>query len=346
VVTSAAPEGKREFRIPESRVDCKNIPDHTPFVIRKPVILHSTAMRLLIWILLSGVAAADPLPRQFEPQPAVVEAQADEGGRKVWHTRFFRIDSDLEVRPNDLAKLAQVADTTALVLKAHPLPLFAPPKGRRSGISIYADAADYVKAGGFHGSAGFYVSHQAKVLLRGDFFTKGPEQKLLPPHYDEDILVHELVHLCMHRVNGRLPHWLIEGVAEYFACAHQGGGRFSFADMDKAVRDHLRSRLSPDDPGIPLVPVADISGLSGRGWLRYVEGMAQEDRYQTYATALLLAHYHLHGGQPRLDTLRTALEDEEGVTVLIPEEEAAKIQTSLSRFWKSKGLTLEFRPAR
>lgn len=303
-------------------------------------------MRLLLCLLLVATAAADPMPRWIEPQPAVVEAQSDEGGRKVWHTRFFRIDSDLEIRPNDLAKLAQVADTTALVLKAHPLPLFAPPEGRRSGISIYADAADYVRAGGFHGSAGFYVSHEAKVLLRGDFFTKGPEQKLLPPHYDEDILVHELVHLCMHRVNARLPHWLIEGVAEYFACAHQGGGRFSLADMDKAVRDHLRSRLSPDDPGIPVVPVRDIAGLTGRGWLRYVEGMAQEDRYQSYATALLLAHYHLHGGQPRLDALRKALEGDAGDTELISGVEADRIQGPIARFWKSKGLTLEFAPIR
>ena len=302
-------------------------------------------MRFLICLLLSVVAVADPLPRQIEPQPAVVEPRPDEDGRKVWHSRFFRIDSDLEIRPNDLAKLAQVADTTALVLKSHPLPLFAPPESRRSGISIYVDAGDYVRAGGFHGSAGFYVSHQAKVLLRGDFFTKGPEQKLLPPHYDEDILVHELVHLCMHRVNGRLPHWLIEGLAEYFACAHQGGGRFTFADMDKSVRNHLRSRLSPDDPGIPLVAVADIVGLHGRGWLRYVEGMAPEERYQSYATALLLAHYHLHGGQSRLDALHKVLEDVEGSTPLIPAEESARIQSSTSRFWKSKGLTLEFVPA-
>lgn len=302
-------------------------------------------MRLLLCLLLAVTAAADPLPRQVVPQAAALEAQADDDGRKVWHTRFFRIDSDLAIRPNDLAKLAQVADTTALVLKAHPLPLFAPPEGQRSRISIHADAADYVKAGGFHGTAGFYVSHQAKVLLRGDFFTKGPEQKLLPPHYDEDILVHELVHLCMHRVNARLPHWLIEGLAEYFACAHQGGGQFSFADMDKAVRDHLRSRLSPNDPGIPLVPVDDIASLHGRGWLRYVEGMAQEDRYQTYATALLLAHYHLQGGQARLDLLRKSLEDDDEVE-LMPVNEAPKIQESITRFWKSKGLTLEFSAAR
>jgi hypothetical protein len=298
-------------------------------------------VRLFFYLVLAVHAVADPLPLRVEPRPAVMEAQPDEGGRKVWHTRFFRIDSDLEIRPNDLAKLAQVADTTATVLKTHPLPLFAPPQGQRSRISIHADAADYVRAGGFHGTAGFYVAPQAKVLLRGDFFTKGPEKKLMPPHYDEDILVHELVHLCMHRVNARLPHWLVEGLAEYFACAHQGGGRFSLADMDKSVRDHLRSRLSPDDPGIPLVPVGDIAGLRGRAWLRYVESLAQEDRFQAYATALLLAHYHLHGGPARLETLRRLLEDD-AASVPVTPEDAPKVQDALTRFWKSSGLTLEF----
>ncbi|MCW1915404.1 hypothetical protein OJ996_17600 [Luteolibacter sp. GHJ8] len=298
-------------------------------------------MRLFPCLLLIAHAVADPLPPRVEPQAAVTEAQPEEAGRKVWHTRFFRIDSDLEIRPNDLASLAQVADTTATVLKAHPLPFFAPPRGQRSRISIHADAADYVRAGGFHGTAGFYVASQAEVLLRGDFFTEGPEKRLLPPHYDEDILVHELVHLCMHRVNPRLPQWLIEGIAEYFACVHQGGGRFSFADIDHAVRDHLRSRLSPDDPSIPLVPVADIAAIRGRGWLRYVEGMAPEDRYQAYATALLLAHYQIHGGQLRMAALRKHLENDGAPALLVPED-SFKIQEALTRFWKSKRLTLEF----
>ena len=115
--------------------------------------------------------------------------------------------------------------------------------------------------------------------------------------------------------------------------------------MDKAVRDHLRSRLSPDDPGIPLIPVADIAGLGARGWLRYVEGMVQENRYQPYATALLLAHYHLHGGQARLDALRKTLEEGDDAK-LIPEVEADRVQESITRFWKSKGLTLKFTPSR
>ena len=252
-------------------------------------------MRFLLLALFPVLAAAAPLPRQLLPQAAVLEAQADEEGRKVWHTRFFRIDSDLEMPRNQLLRLAQVADTTAMAVKSHPLPLFAPPEGRRSRIAIHADPAAYVKAGGAHGSAGFYVARNAMVLVRGDFLThpRDPARALLPPNYDEDILVHELVHLCMHRRNAGLPQWLLEGLAEYFACAHAGGGRFEFADMDKAV----------------------------------------------------LAHYHLHGGARRLETLEkhlAAAPKERGGGDPGGAGDAAEIQASLVRFWQPKGLTLRF----
>ena len=304
-------------------------------------------MRFLLLLSLPLLATADPLPREITPQAAVLEAQADEDGRRVWHTKFFRIDSDVELPRNQLLRLAQVADTTALAVKSHPLPLFAPPEGQRSRIAIHADPAAYVKAGGFHGSAGFYVARQALVLVPGDFLThpRDPTRALLPANYDEDILVHELVHLCMHRQNAGLPQWLVEGMAEYFACAHEGGGRFSFTDMDKAVREHLRSRLSPKDPGIPLVAVSDVAELDGRGWLRLIERQPEEERYRTYATALLLAHYHLHGGPQRLEAVKTLLNTAprgRREVTLLAAEAAGEAQADLSRYWKPKGMALEF----
>ncbi|QJE98397.1 hypothetical protein [Luteolibacter luteus] len=306
-------------------------------------------MRTLLFLfLLPLLAAAAPMPREFTPQPATLEQQADEEGRRVWHTRFFRIDSDMELPRNQLLRLAQVADTTALVLKSHPLPLFAPPEGQRSRIAIYANAADYVRAGGAHGSAGFYIARKALVLVRGDFLAdpRNPAKSQLPPNYDEDIVVHELVHLCMHRQNAGLPQWLVEGLAEYFATAHEGGGRFSFADPDKSVREHLRSRLSPKNPVISVIRVDEVTPVDGRGWIRLVESLPEEERYQTYATALLLAHYHLHGGAERLEALKALLESphrtRRGIVLLTPQA-APEAQYHLIRYWKPKGLTLNFR---
>lgn len=303
-------------------------------------------MRLLPLLLLS-LASADPLPREIVPEKAVLVAQADEDGRKVWHTRFFRIDSDVELRPNELLRLAQVADTTAAAVKAHPLPLFAPPEGQRPRIAIHASAAAYKEEGGVHGTAGMYVARQALVLIQGEHLVRSPDatRSRLAPRQNEDLVVHELVHLCMHRTNARLQQWMVEGIAEYFASAHQGGGRFSFGDMDQAVRTHLRIRLSPDDPGIPLVPVARLVVLDNRGWLRYLDSLPVDERYRAYATALLLAHQQLHGGKTRLDALRKALtspKNPRAPDVLILPETAPAVEESLGRYWRPKGLTLEF----
>ena len=303
-------------------------------------------MRFLPLLLIS-LASADPLPREITPAKAVLEAQPDEGGRQVWHTRFFRIDSDLKLRANDLLRLAQVADTTALAVKSHPLPLFSQPEGMRARIAIHADPSEYKAAGGFFGSAGFYDARRAQVLIRGDYLIHSPDaaRSRLAPRNDEDLVVHELVHLCMHRTNAGMPQWLNEGLAEYFACAHTGAGRFSFGDMDQAVRDHLRTRLSPDDPSIPVVPVASIAGLNSRTWLDYLSSLPPDDRYQAYATALLLAHQQLHGGNKRLEALRTALESPRSPRrplILIAPEAATPTQEALVRYWKPKGLTLEF----
>lgn len=305
-------------------------------------------MRLLL-LLLIPLAAADPLPREIVPAKAVLVAQPDEDGRKVWHTRYFRIDSDLALRPNDLLRLAQVADTTATAVKAHPLPLFAPPEGRRARIAIHARAAAYKAEGGVHGTAGMYVARQGLVLIQGDYLVRPPDaaRSRLAPKNDEDLVVHELVHLCMHRTNAGLPQWLIEGLAEYFASAHTGAGRFSFGNMDQVIREHLRTRLSPDDPGIPLVPVADLVRLDGGGWLRYLNSLPADERYRAYATALLLAHQQLHGGKERTEGLRKALagpRSNRRPLVPIAPEAAAATQATLIRYWKPKGLTLEFAP--
>lgn len=304
-------------------------------------------MRLLFLALIS-LASADPLPREIIPAAAVAEAQPAEGDRKVWHTRFFSIDSDLDLQPNEIARMAQVADTTALVVKSHPLPLFAPPEGKRPRIAIYSTDQAYQQAGAAAGSAGYYLAREGLVLIHGTYLKRPPEaigRSRLAPGNDEDLVVHEIVHLCMHRLNHGLPQWLAEGTAEYFACAHTGAGRFSFANMDTAIRQHLRVRLSPDDPGIPLVPVSKLVGLDGRRWHDFVTDLPVDERYQAYATALLLAHYQLHGGEKRVEALRTALtaapRSRRPVELLTPEN-ADTTQEALTRYWKPKGLTLEF----
>jgi hypothetical protein len=91
--------------------------------------------------------------------------------------------------------------------------------------------------------------------------------------------------------------------------------------------------------------VADLIGLDGRGWLRYLNGLPVDDRYRAYAAALLLAHQQLHGGKARVDALRSALtlpRNARHPPALIAPEAAVATQESLVRYWRPKGLMLEF----
>jgi len=301
--------------------------------------------------LLTLVAACGlgGLSAQVAPAADAPRPQADEGPLKVWHSARFRIEMETALPPGDLARLARVADATANAVKAHPLPFFAPPEGRPR-IAVFATDAEYVANGGIPGTAGFYQGRGApRVLIHGGHLSRASHEGAtrLPPRMNDDLIVHEIVHLCMHRRNEMLPQWLQEGLAEYFASAHRGDGRFVFTDMDGAIRDHLRTRMSPGDPKIAVARIDSISGLGNRQWITHLSGLPENDRYGAYATALLMTHYHLHGGPQRLEIIRdllTAPRTRHGPENPVPPAAGPELETALFRYWQSRGLAPMFMP--
>jgi hypothetical protein len=304
--------------------------------------------RLTLLLVLLG---ANLSAREILPVKVQLEKPSTENGRKHWTTPNFRIDADAGIDAQAVAKLAVISESTAAVLRAHPLPLSAPPEGYKPRISLYSDARAYENAGAAEGSAGYYIGRgEARVLIRADYFLSAVvvERSLRAPDMDEDLAVHELVHLCMHRKLIGLPQWLVDGLAEYFGAAHLGGGRFDFDRMDEALRDHLRVKLSPRDPAIRLLPVATIATLDHRGWSALMQSLPAEERYLAYGTALLLTHYHLHGGAERRERVRAALE--KAPQLRKPEAfptlaEIPAIEAALIRYWRGKGLDLRFAAA-
>lgn len=296
---------------------------------------------LLMMQLVCAIPLCGQLPkREIAPVEVILTAQPDEGGRKVWHTENYRIDFDLDLSGDELKRIAQVAETTAWLVKHHPLPIFARSPGR-SRISLYSLDEDYTAAGGVAGTAGYYNGWINCVLIRGSAFkpTADGRRRMLP-RQDEELVVHELVHLCMRGHFQRMPLWFLEGVAEYFASAHLGAGRFSFVNQDASIRQYIRRRLSPSDPMAPVSPLQDIVGMNHTTWMDYLRRSAAEDRYRPYASALLLTHYYLNGGSQRFEWMRAAL-------TRPPDGKLARIdttgmETAIIRYWKPKGLTPVF----
>lgn len=298
--------------------------------------------------MLAPLLAAALFPAQIRPEPAVAIPQQDKTAH-VWHTRVFRIESDQPLDRPDLETLARVADTTAKAVEAFPLPLFHPPRDERPRILLLDDQEAYRQSGANPDTAGTYHGRKRVVLVNRRYLFRETSNVRRTPAPDEDLVVHELVHLCMHRVQPQLPQWLCEGIAEYFAVAHRGGGRFDFRHLETEIAPTILHRLGAEDRRATLVAIADLANLDARAWVRQQNRMEPTTRYQAYATSLLLIHYYLHGSDERRAEIKAALAlrdrpHRHPVRFEDLVENADSIQDSLTRYWRTRGLDLAFAP--
>ncbi|MGA0845296.1 MAG: hypothetical protein ACO3RV_02055 [Luteolibacter sp.] len=272
-------------------------------------------------------------------------AQPAESGRHVWHAGRFQIDSDEPIPQADVERLAQLAEATARAIEHHAMPWYAPPSGRLR-IAIFASDEAFSDAGGPEIAAGFYDGRHAHILLRrSSWLRETGRDGVMRWQANEKLLIHELSHLCMHRILPRLPQWLIEGTAEYLSSAHQGAGRFEFTRIDASIREQLRARVDPADRSLKLVKLNAIASLDDKQWMKMLVAMREEDRVAAYSSALLMTHYHIHGGPERREWLAGLLEDASQQPVkanrfLIVETQ--DVEEALRRYWSTRGLDLNF----
>lgn len=299
----------------------------------------------------AGVAGNAEWPAAFRAPEALVRAiEPPEGTAFAWETAHFRLFADRDIKPAALASFATVIESVPLLLESLPLPLWAPPEGEKPRIILFHDSLDYHSAGAAVGSTGFYDGRRRRVLIRADVFLNPPvaEPTRLRPRPDEDLLVHELVHLGMHDLLWRTNPWLFEGFAEYFAAAHTGRGIYDFAHMDRAIRDHLRHRLPPDAEGGSTLPALEsLVALDAKQWIESARRADERLVYRPYAASLLLVHYHLHGAQRRaaLDRHLRALLAHQDRRTPFPQlegEPPATIEARLAAYWQPRGLAVRF----
>jgi hypothetical protein len=278
-------------------------------------------------------------------RPTPLRCEPVKGETRTWDTRHFRIVSEVDLPEFDLHRLAVVADSTARAVEAHPIAWFDPPRHHRPELRIFRDAESYENGGGAPGSAGSYVWREAAVALdAGHLFPPVDPQSRLRPMPDEATVVHEIVHLCMHGSQGRLSQWFSEGICEYYAAAHLGGGRFDFRDMDRQIRRHVRRRFGDEVELIPALPLDQIVGLDHRAWLRLMFRIPAEIRYHGYMSALLLTHYHLHGTERRkaLEECFSTRPVENPQSFDRLGDTTSDLEKSLAAYWRSRGLGISF----
>jgi hypothetical protein len=285
-------------------------------------------------LLTASALHAVPTPT-LEPQP-------DSAGRKVWHSPRFHIESDAALTLPQLQNLARLMEATFTALEKHDPPLLYPPQGRAK-IILPARDEDFLTLGAPTLAAGFYDGHKPWVLLRPSSLQSTHPANSSTPSPQDALIIHELTHLGMHQVLPGLPHWLIEGLAEWTASAYRGNATFDFSQPEPAIRDFLRKRGDPRNPQVRLLHPQDTTRPNAATWLEMLAALPEADRASPYGTALLLTHYHLHGGPDRKNQIRLWLESAQSHPPSPPETTIPpNLHDALQRFWRPRGLDPAF----
>jgi len=308
--------------------------------------IRTTHSAILFFALLASLSAKE-WPKKFSPTAALGKYQTldPEGELHRFATKNYLIESPTPLDRTKLATFAKTIESVALVIKSIPLPLYAPPVHSRPRILICPDEASFVRAGGPKTSAGYHLAREARVLIRWDQLY--PAGGMARPM--DDLLVHELTHLCMTNILWRSPPWFHEGVAEYLAAAHLGGGRFRFTDIENDIENHIKNHQAPGSKTALALDPAILLPLTERGWHARIKDAADWKPFEPYTTSLLLVHYAFHGGAQRRVGVKTFLEALNEVTtrrspqpVLFDPSQAKELKTKLTHFWSVRGLRLQF----
>ena len=312
-------------------------------------------IRLLPFLLVLAFPARaeePPWPKVFKGPPAkIIPLNTELPDAKAWQTARFRFLSDQPVNTAALRKFAGTIESVPQLLQALPLDLWAPADTQsKPAIILCKDEWAYLEAGGGEGSMGYYNGRKNEVIIRADVFLTPPLAKpsRLIPKPNEDLLVHELVHLGMHRILARSSPWFYEGIAEYMAAAHISGGYYKFHDIERSIRDHIRNYLPPDADGQILLPApATLMTTTRKQWSEAVRKARDRDAFRPYATALLLAHYQLSSPERRALvttylTELTAYQDFRKPRPTLRTDAPDTVARRLQAFWKPRGLNLRF----
>lgn len=293
-------------------------------------------------------------PSSFKPGKKAKIIQVSQGGDNkpfVYHTKHFELRSTKALSRRHLQTFATTAESVPQALARLPLPLLGMPKGGRAKVLIFPDEDTFVQAGGIVGAAGYYSGRKEAILLRADTFLEPAQSSgsKLPPKADYRLLVHEFVHLCMHRDLAYLPTWFTEGVAEYMAAAHVNNGVYRFNNIASAIRQRVKQCIPQDTDVITLPKVRETMNFTAKTWQTRIEQGDTRDSYRPYGTSLLLVHTLFHGGEKRRDATRTFLTNirarkplSDQVEVLIPSKDRDTIEQRVARYWRPRGLRIKF----
>jgi hypothetical protein len=236
-----------------------------------------------------GSWPAEAVAGSIEVQQVTSDATAS------WESAHFSISCDIKLPTGVVRDLAGVLEATRAAVIAAPIGLHGGVEIRKYPVRLFSNPTQYAEQGGPPSSGGYFVRPFMLILL--------PNLGIQPTTYGLSaqhqrrlfVLKHEVTHQLTAPWGGPMPMWLNEGLAEVFASMPYTRGRYSFQNLDSAMRDYvLKWRATRDTRSIRLIPPPQLMALTRDEWNQQVSA---QSAYDLYNSAALLTHFFLrHDG--------------------------------------------------
>lgn len=291
-------------------------------------------------------------PGVDQESPITVVEENVEKKQFIYESPHFRFQSNVLLRPSLLQKVALMFEGTYQM--NHDLPLnnrrTRSPKAAKLKARLFETAAEYHAAGGPPGSAGVYKGgdDEFMVYLEGLGVQKVGSGYMFDYKGDFHTVYHELTHQLWADLGGYAGTWMVEGFAEYVACAPFSNGRFSFIKQPRYALDYATGYGKKDQGGRALGNDITMPKLSKLMTMSQAEFYS--DGNKNYGLGLLLTYYFIlldGDGDAKLfkDCVKALQADksaEEARKVLLNGRSYEDLEKSVSTAFRRKGIKIAF----
>jgi len=291
-------------------------------------------------------------PGVEQESPITVIEENVEEKRFIYESPHFRFQSNVLLRPSLLQKVALMFEGTYQM--NHDLPLnnrrTRSPKAGKLKARLFETADQYRAAGGPPGSAGVYKGgdDEFMVYLEGLGVQKVGSGYMFDYKGDFHTVYHELTHQLWADLGGYAGIWMIEGFAEFVACAPFSNGRFSFIKQPRYALEYATGYGKKDQGGRALGNDITMPKLSKLMTMSQAEFYS--DANKNYGLGLLLVYYFIlldGDGDARLfkdciKALQADKSEEEARKVLLNGRSYEDLEKSVATAFRRKGIKIAF----
>lgn len=228
------------------------------------------------------------LPRPYEVE---VVREDNEAGIFIYQTPNFEFHSDVKLARKVVREFGKVFEGTLAAMQAFPLE-WSPQEGQtRYRARLFEKRAAYIAGGGLPNSGGVYFPAKREIWLPLSSLglRKTSSSYTFDGSGERSTLIHEITHQVHHDWLGRLPIWMVEGLAVYMESIPEEEGEFRFdrqslAGFVRRQNGSNRVHMMAPDQLMNMSAEAWSANFASSPWL--LSGQ--------YLSAFLLMHYFLH----------------------------------------------------